>query len=286
LDLAGGDYPEPVSIMATVTGPEPVVGAEVTATVTRLDDPTQTILEEFPLQDDGQTPDLIPNDGVYSGVYPNYDADGDYTVTVDVNNSSQTATLDTSGALEPGEDAAPVPLSDFRRHIQGNVTVSGYVAPSSDPADADETESDNSKNWGVIDNTGAVRWYQFTAEADQQYFISTSNLLSWDDESLATRLTLYEADAVTEIDSKAGYQDSDVSMIKWIAEESGTYYVAVSTESGGTGNFALTIGTVDIVTPTIEANNETNSGDGRDNGDDSESSSGGCFIDTVVRFSR
>jgi hypothetical protein len=286
LDLAGGDYPEPVSIMATVTAPEPVVGAEVTATVTRLDDPTQTILEEFPLQDDGQTPDLIPNDGVYSGVYPNYDADGDYTVTVDVNNSSQTATLDTSGALEPGEDAAPVPLSDFRRHIQGNVTVSGYVAPSSDPADADETESDNSKNWGVIDNTGAVRWYQFTAEADQQYFISTSNLLSWDDESLATRLTLYEADAVTEIDSKAGYQDSDVSMIKWIAEESGTYYVAVSTESGGTGNFALTIGTVDIVTPTIEANNETNSGDGRDNGDDSESSSGGCFIDTVVRFSR
>ena len=286
LDLAGGNYPEPISIMATVTGPEPVVGAAVTATVTMLDDQTQTPLAELPLRDDGQTPDLIPNDGVYSGVYPSYTADGDYTVTVEVNNSSQTATLDTSGALEPGEDAPPVPLSDFRRHIEGNVTVSGYVAPSSDSADAQETELDNTKNWGVIDSAGAVRWYQFTAEADQQYFISTSNLLSWDDASFATKLTLYEADATTEIDSSANYKNSAVSMIKWTAQESGTYYVAVSAESGGTGNFALTIGTVDIVTHTIEANDEASSGDrDQDNDGESSSSSGGCFIDTVVRFS-
>jgi hypothetical protein len=286
LDLTGGNYPEPISIMAAVTGPEPVVGAAVTATVTSLDDPTQTALDKFPLQDDGQAPDLIPNDGVYSGVYHQYDANGDYTVTVDVNNSSQTATLDTSGALEPGEDVAPVPLSDFRRHIEGNVTVSGYTTtPPSDPADALEVEADNSKNWGAIDSAGAVRWYQFTAEAGQQYFISTSNLLSWDQTAFATKLTLYESDATTEIDSSANYINSAVSRIQWTFQEPGTYYVAVAAESGGTGNFALTIGTVDIITHTIEANNESNSGGGQNNGADSNSDSGGCFIDMIVRFS-
>ena len=282
LDLAGGNYPAPIAIMATVTGPEPVVGAAVNATVTNADDPDQTPLAELTLKDDGETPDLVPNDGVYSGVYPKYSADGDYAVTVDVNNSSQTATLDTSGALEPGKDATPIPLSDFRRHIEGNVTVSGYTEPPSDPASAQETELDNNKNWGVIDNAGAVRWYQFTAEAGQQYFISTSNLLSWDDAPLATKLTLYESDATTQIDSSANYKNHDVSMLKWTPKEAGTYYVAVSADGGGIGNFALTVGTVDIVTPTIEANDQADSsGGGQDNAD---SSSGGCFIDSVFRF--
>jgi calcium-activated chloride channel regulator 4 len=285
LDLAGGNYPMPISIMATVTGPEPVVGADVSAIVTSVDDPDQTPLAELTLKDDGETPDLIPNDGVYSGVYPNYSADGDYAVTVDVNNSSQTATLDTSGALEPGKDAAPIPLSDFSRHIEGKVTVSGYTEPPSDAASAQETELDNKKNWGIIDSAGAVRWYQFTAEAGQQYFISTSNLLSWDDAPLATNLTLYESDATTIIDSSANYKDHDVSMIKWTPKASGTYYVSVSADGGGTGNFALTIGTVDIVTPTIEANDQAGtSGGSQDNADDS--SSGGCFVNTITRSPR
>ncbi|MGD9210957.1 MAG: pre-peptidase C-terminal domain-containing protein, partial [Desulfobacteraceae bacterium] len=290
LDVAGGTYPEPISIMATVTGPEPVVGANVVATITSAADDDETALAELTLTDDGEVPDMIPNDGVYSGVYPNYSADGDYVVSVDVDNNGQTASLDTSGALEQGEDVSPVALSDFERHIEGSVTVSGYVAPSSDSSDAKESEMGNAKNWGIIDTAGAVAWYQFTAEANQKYFISTSNLLPWDETAFATTLTLYESDATTEIESSSNYSNSDVSRIEWTAPAAGTYYVAVSADGGGAGNFALTIGTIDIVTPTIEANDEAsgdstdnnNNGTSSDDGDDS--SSGGCFFDTVAGF--
>ncbi len=281
-------FPQPIAIIATLTGPAPVVNAIVKATITLVDDTGSDQGEpvEVDLRDDGVAPDLMPNDGVYAGFYAGYQVDGDYNISIDVSGDQNTA-IDTSGALGSGVDATPVRVPNFKRRVNTSVTVTGYVAPPSDHRQALVADLDNEKNWGIIREPGGTVYFQFQAEAGVTYYISTSNLLSWDaDNPLSTILTLYDGDGTTEIENNASYQGSDVSLIQWTAEATDTYYVAVSAEGQGTGNFALTVGENDVVTAAVEQDNaETgNSGggsSGSDNGDEDDSS-GGCFIESVA----
>ncbi len=292
-------FPQPIAIIATLTGPAPVVNAIVKAAITLVDDTGsgQGTPVEIDLRDDGVAPDLMANDGVYAGFYAGYQMDGDYNISIDVSGDQNTA-IDTSGALGTGindngevgsgVDATPIPVPNFKRRVKTSVTVTGYVAPPSDHNQAQAADLDNEKNWGIIQEPGGKFYFQFQAEAGVTYYISTSNLLSWDSNTpLSTLLTLYQSDGTTEINSNANYQGSNLSQIQWTAEATGTYYVAVSAQQG-TGNFALTIGENDVVSESVAQDNaeKGKGGEGEDDVEsdsgDSGDSSGGCFIQSVT----
>lgn len=251
VSFTGGAYPEPIGMTALVAAPEPVVGATVVAKVSVPDgaDPVADIA----LLDDGVAPDREADDGVYSGVLAVYAADGDYGIKVVVSNPNGVAALDTSGALESGDDAAVEALSVFERASLNTVEVSDVRELPSAPADAQLVPTDNTDTWGAIAQDEAEVWYKFDAIQDTTYYIQTNSLISWDATEMATAVTLYDTDTVTELDSSAHYGGSSISYIVWAAPAEGTYYLKVAHASPGTGAYALTVGETSVYTDSFDA---------------------------------
>jgi calcium-activated chloride channel regulator 3/4 len=294
LKLYGGVDMAPIAIMATVAGPESVLEANVKAIVTAPSgaDPIPDIV----LHDDGISPDLEPDDGIYSGVLPDYDTNGVYKISVDVNNDAGLAYLDTSGALEDGVDAPPEALPEFQRYTEENITVSGYDSPPQSAFAAIEVPIDNTKVWGMIPSAGDVVWYKFTPISGEDYFISTNNLLSWDASTMATKLTLYDTDGTTVLSDSSNDQLTNVSLIEWTALSSDTYYLTVEHAASGTGSFAVTVGDTDVISRGVDSDADPTSGDSDDTSGDSGGGGGadtsgggsggggggGCFIGTLL----
>ncbi len=244
LTLTGGNYPEPIAIIVAINGPEPVIGANVEAVVK-----TPSGSEErFPLYDDGVAPDMMENDGVYAGVLGAYNEVGDYIFHIVVNNPDGQARFDTSGALELGLDGTSHQLPQFSRYMTGTLTIPEIIELPSNWLNAQHIEPDNTPTWGAIVNNYDEVWYKFTAEAGTQYFIQTSSLLSWDHHEMATRVDLYDSDAVKLLESNEYFDGTNVSYIEWSATATDTYYIRVTHASPGTGSFALTVGKVSIFT--------------------------------------
>jgi len=272
VELSGGKYPEPVSIIASVNGPEPVVGASVSATVTTPSG-EQKILD---LYDDGYPPDMEADDGVYTGVMTGYSEDGAYDIAIHVSNIDETAAIDTSGALEAGEDAAPRSLSAFSRYSSKSIVISGTDEPlPSDPLNAQVIVPDNTPVWGAIEEDGAEMWYTFDAIEGEEYFIQTSSLLSWDTYEMATHVTLFEPDRSTVIESSAYYDGTNTSYIEWTAPATDAYLIKVAHGSPGTGSYAITVGSESVFTKEFDQEEP-----GADTGG---GSSGGCWISTLSR---
>ena len=267
LVITGGQYPEPIGIIATVAGPEPVIGAEVVAQVTL---PVSASVIDISLKDNGVSPDHVPNDGVYAAVFPSYSEEGNYQFRVIVSNPNGNAMLDTSGALEKGTDKPPVSLPAFQREVSSLKWASGVAELPKDPANAIQLPTDNTLVWGAIGNDEDVVWYKFDAVKETTYFIQTSNLVSYDQSTMATLMTLYDSDASTEIASNSHYSGTNVSYLEWIASDEGTYFVKVQHASPGTGAFGITVGTTNIFsTNTLES-------DEGETGSDDEG--GGCTL--------
>jgi Mg-chelatase subunit ChlD len=288
LQLLGDQYPQPIAILTSVNGPEPIVGATVAASVTVPLGARQ--IADITLEDDGIPPDLRADDGVYSGVLANYTVDGDYEVTVTVTNPSGTASIDTGGALESGTDAASEILPPFQRLAEGTITTSGYLAQPTHPMNAIEISLDNTIVWGTIENDGDVVWYKLSPIAGKQYFIQTSNLVSRDTSTMATLMTLYEPDASTVIESNFDFDGSNISQIVWTAPSTDTHYLTVEHASPGTGTYAVTGGTTDLYRADAGACGDGGNGgftgpggDGSiDRGSGSGGSSSGCFISAIM----
>ncbi len=245
VQLIGGVYPEPIGIMVSIDGPEPVAGATVFATITPPEG--APAVPDVQLTDDEENVDDMADDGVYSGIVDNYRANGTYTVTVRATNPSGNAYLSTAGALESGDDEPIQPLPPFSIIATAQITVSGYDPELSTPSNAATIPTDNTRVWGAIRNDHDVIWYKFTAAAGRRYFIQTSNLVSTGGTPMATLLTLYQSDSATEIASSSHYRGSHMSFLEWTAETGGTYYVSVEHASPGTGSFAVTIGSASLL---------------------------------------
>jgi Mg-chelatase subunit ChlD len=291
LQLLGDQFPQPIAIMASVNAPEPVVGATVTASVTVPAGAGP--IPDLTLEDDGISPDVRADDGVYSGVLANYSVDGDYEVSVTVTNPSGLASVDTGGALESGTDAPSEILSPFQRSAEGAIATSGYMAQPTLPVDAIEISLNNTKVWGTIENDGDVLWYKLSATAGKQYFIQTSNLVSRDTSTMATLIKLFKPDVSTVIESSSGFDDSNISQIVWTAPSTDTYYLTVEHASPGTGTYALTAGTTDIYRIDSGGGSDGDGGGGGYGGGGSGGSSGsssggggggssGCFISAIT----
>ncbi|NOX08611.1 MAG: VWA domain-containing protein [Gammaproteobacteria bacterium] len=238
--LTGGNFPEPIGIMATVTGPEAVIGATVIASI---EVPVGAdAVADMALRDDGVAPDQLADDGVYSGVFAGYSVNGEYMFNVIASNPDGVATFDSAGTLEAGDDAAAVALTSFSRAAVDDLTVADVVEQPTNSANATLLSVDNTTMWGAITVDEGVVWYKFNATQGATYYIQTSGLLTWDLNDMATLLTLYDTDATTELASSSHYDGGDVSYVEWTAPATDTYYVKVAHASPGTGSYGLTVG--------------------------------------------
>ena len=280
IQTIGGEFPEPIGILATVGTPEPVIGADVMAVFTAPDESEYSV----DLRDDGVSPDTMADDGVYAGVFTEYDQDGDYQVRVLVD--GQTAEVDTGSALEAGDNASSRALDPFQRTADSSLTTSGvasYVA-GTDVFSAVEVTPDNAKTWGAVLVDNQTLWYKVALEAGTQYYLQTSNLLATSAETMATTMTLYQPDGTTAIETSSAYQNTNVSHIAYEAETTDTYYITVAHASPGTGIFALTVGETSVFRAPA-------GDDGGDDDDDDDNppvdggggggGGGGCFIQTL-----
>ena len=242
--LSGGAYPEPIGILVTLAGPEPIAGAKVTASIGVP--PGAAPIPDIVLEDDEDGPDDGANDGVYTGILANYAANGTYTITIKATNPDGTAYLTTRGALEAGDDAAIELLPPFQAMTSANITVTAYGPMPGTPQAAVTIPTDNTRIWGTIQNNSDAVWYKFPAVAGARYFIQTGNLVSTDGSVMATVVTLYQPDAATVIASSAQYNGGNISYLDWTAPADGTYFLKVEHASPGTGTFALTTGQTSI----------------------------------------
>lgn len=279
--LLGGNYPEPISINATFAGDKPVLGANVIAQVTVPDgaDPIADII----LKDDGVAPDVVADDGIYSGVISNYSADGRYKIRVTGDNAFGTAVMDSSGMNEAGADSSPTIVGDFERVDDGSITASGYTDMPNDPVDAYELTTDSTKQWVVIEDSSDTVWFYFTAEAGQTYYLQTANIISDTSTGLETLLDLYESDASTLINSSSEYNDTLMSYIEFTATESDDYYIKLQSNNGATGRFTISAGESSLLRAIYN-----DSGDDDDVDGDAPSGGGGgggggstCFISSL-----
>ncbi len=120
------NYPQPALITCSVTAGTPVAGASVTGQVTG----PNGVLGSFTLFDDGASihGDKTPGDGVYSGYYGGFPANGVYAFNVKVVNvNGRAATGENENSLTA---AAPILIKPFTRIGTNTVTVTGVPAVS------------------------------------------------------------------------------------------------------------------------------------------------------------
>lgn len=174
------NYPSPLVVTAQVNNIIPLTNVDVIATYTSPD----TTPGSLNLLDDGQPPDQISNDGVYSGILP-YAQNGDYTIDVAFNNNSGEALLTQLSAAHSigpnGETWVPefFPVTEpFTASGSLTVNVSGVVADDHGdlPAAATALLADNNSVWGRMDRSGDVDVFRVTPGADGEVSVRLTSL--------------------------------------------------------------------------------------------------------------
>lgn len=267
--VQGGRYPEPILIVATVSKNYPIRGLSVNATVTAPDDATVTL----PLRDDGAPPDVVADDGQYTGAIIEY-SDGDYRFDVTVSNASGKAVETSKGVtLKQGTSAVENPIGDnFAAMAVANLTASGVAAfiPNTTVGQATELTVNGPKVSGVIQNDEEITYYYFQATAGASYTLYTSGLFP---DTMETLMALYDSPTLPAplAQNTRGLKNSSAKIIHE-AKEDGTLYVAVQHGSPGTGTFEIAVRDTQPTDPMDQPGEDTSGG----------SSSGGlCFVNTI-----
>ncbi len=168
VQLMGDDaivYPEPVVIGAAVGKELPITDIVVTATIEAPDG----TYDVFPLYDDGEAPDDVAGDGVYSGML-DYWQNGEYLITVHFDNSAGAAQFTGKGLTwghgydpdHPIPDLTPVG-ERFERVAETRVTVTGWQ-------EDDHPDWPDDPEWPATlltpDNTAVAGKIDFADDAD------------------------------------------------------------------------------------------------------------------------
>ncbi len=239
VDTVGGkQYPEPWFVRARLAAPQPVLGASVTGTL------TSSVAGAAPhgvaFRDDGQAPDEQPEDGVYTAVIADVVEDGDYTLDVLALNPGG-ATVDPIGVGDdPGGADPAAPLSSFRREASLTLKAQGRFAMPQSPAGAVQVRNDLTPVWVSIDHPGDVVWLEFNGYKKGWYVAMTGGLIANDAGPMATRLTLYDTDGATELESDA-QPDGRARVEVHTPGIDGKYYLKVEHTSGGVGRFQVAV---------------------------------------------
>lgn len=210
-------YPEPIVVQASVSDELKISGLGVTGTLVLPNGERRT----FPLFDNGIAPDGVPSDGFYTGLITDYPADGNYQITVQLDNNARTGAATYEGkATAPGKrdpetglplfpPPPPQPIiTDFVRLARTNVLVNG-VRPddhSNAAADATSLSSTNVAVFGKVDVAGDQDYFRVTLPTTftGNLTVRVGNLL----DGMQPRLRLFGADGTSLITETAFTADN------------------------------------------------------------------------------
>ena len=258
--VGSGEYPEPWLITARLATPKPVVNAQVVARFS--DGPSAQ--PELPLLDDGLNGDQIAGDGVYSGLVSTIVDNGTYVVEVEATNDSGKAQID-SNARGHGSDVAPAPLTAFQRTDGLELEATEFHDMPQDATAALQVRNDLTPLWGTINAPGEVVWYKFNGFATGTYRVMTGSLVANDGQEMQTKVTLYDADGTTELQSDL-QEDGRARFDVRVPPADQTFYLKVEHPGQGVGRFQIAVAPAEWFPP-----------DGKSGGS-SSGSSGGCAV--------
>lgn len=146
-------YPEAVVLVAELRRGARIGGAGITAWVEGPDG----AYADLTLSDDGVAPDVLANDGQYTGFLP-YDQPGDYAVTVLFDNIGGAAFYTQAGMADALDPATSLVNDDFDRFAELDILVDDFAGDDHGASDAEATDllGDNGDVPGRIDNAGDV----------------------------------------------------------------------------------------------------------------------------------
>ncbi len=230
-----GKYPEPWIVTAGLATSKPVVGAVVVARFSG----GPTAVPDLPLADDGENGDELAGDGIYSALVSAIVDNGTYPVEVQASNDSGKAQLD-SNALGHGSDVAPVPIAAFQRKDNLELKATEYHDMPQTSAAALQVRNDLTPLWGTINSPGDVVWYKFNGYATGTYRVMTGNLVANDAQDMRTKVTLYDADGSSELQSDA-QEDGRAGFDVRVPPADQTYYLKVEHPGQGIGRFQIAV---------------------------------------------
>lgn len=190
-------YPEPVLLVAQAAQVDPIAKAGVAASVVAPNNSTTSVT----LKDDGIAPDVLANDGFYSGYMP-YNQAGAHQVTVTFNNDAGTAETTQSGyaiTVGPnGEIGTPQsnPVNE-NFNVTGRTTVVILEVKPDDhgnaPSQSTPLTPDNSSLPGKIDYADDVDVFEIVATRTGTLWVRVTNMAF----GMDPQLHLYQADGTT-----------------------------------------------------------------------------------------
>lgn len=170
LSVRGGAviaYPQPIVVEATLSKLMPIAGAVITGTV----EDSGAYVDYIQLHDDGVAPDRKADDGTYAG-YVDYWSEGEYYLTVQLNNSAGTAVATDKGLMTTKDITDTLIGENFERYAELTVNVTGWQ-PDDHPDFSDDTAwpptnvtLDNTPLPGRIDMANDVDVFSLTIPAN------------------------------------------------------------------------------------------------------------------------
>ena len=249
-------YPEPIPILVNVGSGVPIIRADVKADITMPDESMISVV----LTDDGNAPDEVADDGLYSAMLADYSQDGICEIKVTVSNLDGDALLDDmNGLYHPMLTPPPLPFTlpifnvstvpqqapIFQRVVYDQVDVVNTKEKMMPPPLLVEPTTITSIPYldkGSIERVDQVNWYVFNAMSEgETYYLQTSHLMGYDDTQMVTELSLYEPDGTSLIERSMRHRGSNVSSIEWTAPRSGDYLVSVTHAEEGRGYYEFTV---------------------------------------------
>lgn len=222
-------YPEPVIIVAKVVKGVPIAKADVRAGVLK---PTGEV-SSLTLRDDGIPPDVLANDGLYSGLVQ-YEQEGEHQVFASFNNLNGIAQF-TEDSLEhapgPGGEInypEPRPVGE-NFYAVGNTEITLKNVVHDDHAnvitEATSLRLDNTDLAGYIDYPADVDIFEIVAPYNAKLNLRVSDLAF----SMRPRVQIWREDSITLIEEVILEPDNEQYLFVPLKIKDNTpYYVGVS----------------------------------------------------------
>ena len=240
-------YPQPALLVASAAQTATIARAGLTAQVTAPGGLTATLQ----LKDDGVAPDVIAEDGRYSG-FMLYHQDGVHTVTAVFDNHAGQAVF-----TELGAEAAPGPNGevfsptielvgqDFVVTATLAITVSNFQADDygNDSATATTLAPNNTDLDGQIDAAGDKDVFRVTAATAGTLGVRVTNLAL----GMTPRLRLLDADGLTVIQEVTAIAPGHNYYFASLPVQAGDiFYVEISHQNGDAtaGLYSVSVGAV------------------------------------------
>lgn len=274
LNVEGGTFPDPIVLAATVSRDYPITGLDIIATVTAPDNTEYTL----DLLDDGNPPDAVAGDGLYTGAIINYQ-DGYYDFAVLASNADGNAVETSTGVItKQGSDSVDTAVADdFELLGSVQLEASGvdtYTHPN-DFANAQALTIDGDLTPGIIQQDEDVNYYFFNATDGTSYTIYTNGLFPTTMETLVKIYSESDTGNVLLEDSRS--MNGVASKIVYEADDDEKVYVTVEHGSPGTGIFGLGV----RVAQPADGNPKTGIGAGIIPASKMTLTKDGCFISCI-----